>query len=161
MCLIKWMAPHTPLPSGGGRPRPTRCHVWRHLSSRPPEGAIETTTPPIVRRVESPWQLVSFIRAQLSLWRVGEESGAWQVLVLPREILIFPPTDNPRGHLVVSDLPRCFQGQPHTTWRLERDPTSILINIILGLVSKQESQVSKTGKTITKGFVLSFSHPFL
>ena len=90
----------------------------------------------------------------------GEQSGERQVLVLLREILI-SPTDNPRGHLVVSDLPRCFQGQPHTTWRLERDPTSIFINIILGLVSKQESQVSKTGKTITKGSVLSFSYPFL
>ena len=90
----------------------------------------------------------------------GEQSGERQVLVLLREILI-SPTDNPRGHLVVSDLPRCFQGQPHTTWRLERDPTSIFINIILGLVSKQESQVSETRKTITKGSVLSFSYPFL
>ena len=96
----------------------------------------------------------------------GEQSGERQVLVLLREILI-SPTDNPRGHLVVSDLPRCFQGQPHFRWRIEsrdiesRDPASILINIILGLVSKQKSQVSKTRETVTEGPVLSFRHTIL
>ena len=158
MCLIKWMAPHTPqswcwsaslacvetsvLPPPGGR-------NWNYHAPYSEESgeslAISLFYPSSAFSLTSggrKWSLTSFSFTEGNSYISPhwQSSGTFGSL---RPAQMFPGTAS------------------HHLEERERHPTSILINIILGLVSKQESQVSKTGKTITKGSVLSFSYPFL